>query len=152
MENYDQDNSFLKVTFDDNAREQLKTIALWAKICALCAFVSYAIALIVAFFGRTRTAAFGGDENAVVTSTAKVTAIAGAIISAAIGFAINYFLYRFATDTKKGLDGIDQVKLNEGLVNLKTYFKILGIILLIALIICGLLFLAGIVGSVGKSY
>jgi hypothetical protein len=42
--------------------------------------------------------------------------------------------------------------LNEGLLNLKTYFKILGIIVLIALIICGLIILMGIFGSVGKSY
>jgi hypothetical protein len=151
MENHNQDNSFLKVTFDDNAREQLKTIALWAKICAICAFISYAIALIVAFLGRTRTTTYG-DENAVVASTTKAAAIAGAVISAVIGYAINYFLYRFATDTKQGLDGIDQVKLNEGLLNLKTYFKILGIILLIVLIICGLIILVGIFGSVGRSY
>ena len=151
MENYDQDNSFLKVTFDDNAREQLKAIALWAKICAICAFVSYAIALVVAFLGKTKTVAFG-NENAVIASTSKVAAIAGAVISAIIGCAINYFLYRFAIDAKKGLDSIDQVKLNEGLLNLKTYFKILGIIVLIALIICGIAVLIGMFASVGKSY
>jgi hypothetical protein len=151
MESQNQLDSFFKISFDDNAREQLKTIALWAKICAICAFVSYAIALVVAFLGKTRTTAFG-DENAVVASTTKVAAIAGAVISAVIGYAINYFLYRFATDAKKGLDSIDQVKLNEGLINLKTYFKILGIIVLIALIICGLVILVGIFGSIGKTY
>jgi membrane protein YqaA with SNARE-associated domain len=151
MENYNQDDSFLKVTFDDNAREQLKTIALWAKICAICAFVTYGVALIVAFFGKTRSVTFG-EENAVASSTAKVVAIAIAVISAVIGCAINYFLYRFATDAKQGLDGVDQVKLNEGLLNLKTYFKILGIILLIVLIIFGLIFLVGMFASIGKSY
>src|ERR1700722_6179980 len=102
MENQNQPDSFLKVTFDDNAREQLKTIALWAKICALCAFISYAVALIVAVFAKTRSVSFGG-ENLTVTSYARAGAIAGAIISAVIGCAINYFLYRFATDAKQGL-------------------------------------------------
>jgi membrane protein YqaA with SNARE-associated domain len=151
MGNHNQSDSFLKVTFDDNAREQLNTIALWAKICAICAFISYAIALIVAILGRTRSTAFG-DENALVTSSTKVGAIAGAVIGAVIGYAINYFLYRFATDAKRGLESIDQVKLNEGLLNLKTYFKILGIIVLIALIICGIVVLLGIFGSIGRSY
>jgi membrane protein YqaA with SNARE-associated domain len=152
MENQNQPDSFLKVTFDDNAREQLKTIALWAKICALCAFISYAVALIVAVFAKTKSVTFGG-ENLTLTSYARAGAIAGAIISAVIGCAINYFLYRFATDAKEGLTGIDQIKLNDGLRNLKTYFKILGIILLIALIFCGIIFLFGVVfGSIGKSY
>jgi hypothetical protein len=151
MENENQLDTFFKISFNDNAREQLKAIALWARICALCAFVSYVVALIVAIFGKTVSSAYS-EQSYQVTSAVKTWAIASALISGIIGFAINYFLYRFATDAKKGLDTIDQVKLNEGLLNLKTYFKILGIIVLVALIICGIAFLFGILGSLGKSY
>jgi glucan phosphoethanolaminetransferase (alkaline phosphatase superfamily) len=67
-----------------------------------------------------------------------VGAITGAFISAIIGCAINYFLYKFSTMTRDGLNNMNQVQLNQGLNNLSTYFKVLGIILLIVLIILGL--------------
>ncbi|HLK31423.1 MAG TPA: DUF5362 family protein [Puia sp.] len=139
------DNIF-KISFDDNGRDQLQTITLWAKICAICAFIGYAITLFVAFFGRTRYSEMEGAAAAL----GKGATIAFALLTAIIGTAINYFLYKFATDAKKGLSNIDQIKLNEGLSSLKTYFKILGIILLIVLIFAALAIVFGIIGSVGR--
>ncbi|HEX4372670.1 MAG TPA: hypothetical protein VHZ50_05125 [Puia sp.] len=149
MENENQLDSFFKINFDDDAREQLKTIVLWARICAICAFISYTVALIVAIFGKTISSTYS-DQGYQVTSYIRTWAIASALISGIIGFAINYFLYRFAADTKQGLEVVDQVKLNEGLSNLKTYFKIVGILLLIVLIIVGLIILFAIIGSLNR--
>jgi hypothetical protein len=150
MEAQNQLDTFFKISFDENAREQLKTIALWAKITALCAFITYAVSLIVAIFGRTKTLSYNNQE--LTTETIKFWAIAGALIGAVLGYAINYFLYRFATDTRQALENIDQIKLNEGLRSLKTYFKILGILFFIVLIIFAGMFLIGVMGSAGRTY
>jgi small-conductance mechanosensitive channel len=148
MENQNQLDNIFKITFDDNGLEQLQTITLWARICAICAFAGYALALIVAFFGRNPASQFEGSSTAV--SFGRASLIAGALVSAIIGTAINYFLYRFAVDAKQGLSNIDQVKLNQGLISLKTYFKILGIILLICLIFLGLAILVGGLAAIGR--
>ena len=146
MEN--QVDNIFKISFDDNGRDQLQTITLWAKISAICAFIGYAIALLAAFIGKVPVSEFEG--NATAASFGRASLITGALISAIIGTAINYFLYRFAVDAKQGLSNIDQAKLNQGLSSLKTYFKILGIILLICLIIVALVILFAILASPGK--
>src|SRR5579863_1266621 len=140
MENENKLDSFFKISFDEDAREQLKTIVLWARICAICAFISYTVALIVAIFGKTVSSTYS-EQSYQVTSYLRTWTIASALISGIIGFAVNYFLYRFTADAKQGLEAVDQVKLNEGLINLKTYFKIIGILFLILLIIVVLVIL-----------
>ncbi|HLY70990.1 MAG TPA: hypothetical protein VKR53_14755 [Puia sp.] len=149
MENENQLDSFFKISFDADAREHLKTIVLWARICAICAFISYTIALIVAIFGKTVSPTYS-EQSYQVSSNLKTWTIASALISGIIGFAINYFLYRFTAEAKQGLDVVDQVKLNDGLINLKTYFKIIGVLFLIVLIIVGLVLLFVIIGSLGR--
>ncbi|HVM89932.1 MAG TPA: hypothetical protein VMT76_17220 [Puia sp.] len=140
MEN--QLDNIFSLSFDEDTRNQLQTITLWAKISAICAFVGYGIAIIVAFLDKTTSTSFSlNNEGAMVNSFARGGMIAGALISAIIGTAINYFLYRFAVETKRGLSMVDPVKLNLGLASLKTYFKILGIILVICLILVALVIL-----------
>ncbi|MBS1948574.1 MAG: hypothetical protein JST47_12485 [Bacteroidetes bacterium] len=150
MENQNQLDNIFKISFDDNAREQLRSISLWAKISAICAFIGYGIALIVAFLGKTKAGFVTGNDADVVGSMARGSIVASALVTAIIGTAINYFLYKFAVDAKQGLSGIDQVKLNTGLSSLKTYFKILGIILLICLIIVALVILFAMFASLGR--
>jgi len=133
MENQNQFDNVFNVSVDDNSRDNLRTIAIWARICALCAFAGYVVALLVAFFGKEQ---MPNGASSLAASFGKGSLIAGALVSAIIGCAINYFLYRFAMDAKEGLANANQLKLNEGLINLKTYFKIIGILLLIVLIIC----------------
>ena len=150
MENENKLDDFFNLKFDNNSRETLRTIAVWARICAICAFVGYGIAILAAIIGRTQARASLSDASSSLTVMSRGGAIAGAFISALIGCAINYFLYRFAVDAKQGIDNLDQTKLNEGLNSFKTYFKILGIIILIVLGIFALAILIGIFAAVVK--
>lgn len=145
METQNPLDNIFNISFDDTGRQYLRTIILWARICAICAFVGYAVALLAAFIGKARVA--DNEVSGISASFGRGSLIAGALVSAIIGFAINYFLYRFAISAKEGLDSENQIKLNEGLINLKTYFKILGILLLIVLIICVLALLIGIIAA-----
>ena len=45
-------DNFFNLSFDTDARQQLKQIALWSKICSLSAFAGYVISLVVAIFGH----------------------------------------------------------------------------------------------------
>jgi hypothetical protein len=145
MENQNRPDTIFNLSFDDSSRDILRTIALWARICAVSAFIGYAVALLAAFFGKVHPSY--NEGSGIGASLGKGSLIAGALVSAIIGCAINYFLYRFAVSAKQGLESDNQVKLNEGLINLKTYFKIVGILLLIVLIICGLALLIVIINA-----
>ncbi|HVU96520.1 MAG TPA: hypothetical protein VHE34_14930 [Puia sp.] len=141
-------DNFFNISFDDAIRAQIRSAASWARICALCAFISAGVGFVVAIFGRSATTL--GTDGVAVSGFARTGAILGAFISAAISVFINYWLYRFATTTTKGMDAMDSIKTNEGFNDLRTYFKILGVILIIVLSLFALGVLIGLL-SLGSS-
>lgn len=137
------DNIF-DISFDTALRASIKQAAVWAKVCALCAFIGYAIALVVAIFGRqdyvTETEGFQ------VGNLLRAGNLAFVLISTLIGVVINYFLFRFATATARGMDAMDSIQTNQGFEHLRIYFKILGILLIIVFAIAALFILFAIIG------
>jgi len=156
MENQDQPeithnelDNFFNLSFDANAREQLKQISLWAKICTLSTFAGYLISLVVAIFGHKDYSmeaegfSFGGYIR-------SGTSIGGVLFTILAGGIINYFLYRFAVDTGQGVQSMDNMKLNTGFNNLRIYFKIFGIILIVVFSLLVLLFMFGLISALTK--
>lgn len=129
--------NFFNIAFDAGMRTQLRQAAVWAKICALCAFIGYAITLIVTIFGQ-EAAVSDSAEGSTVGNMVQAGRIGTVLISIIIGGIINYFLYRFAVATIKGMNSMDSTRTNEGFNNLRLYFKIFGILLIIVLCICAL--------------
>jgi len=59
--------------------------------------------------------------------------IGSVIFGIIIGLLINYYLYQFANLTKKGVNGMSQTDLNAGFYNLKIYFVIISVLVIIVL-------------------
>jgi hypothetical protein len=133
-------DNFFNIAFDDGIRAQVRSAASWAKICAICAFITSGIALLVALFGRQAE-----SENFGASGLVRAGNVLGAVLVAAISVFINYFLYRFATATTKGMNAMDIISTNEGFNSLRTYFKILGIILIIVLSLAAIVFLFALI-------
>jgi hypothetical protein len=118
------------IGFDAGMRAQIRQAAVWAKICAVCAFIGYAISLVVAVFGRQDVVS--ESANGVrIGMMLRAGSVGTVLISILIGGIINYFLYRFAVATIKGIDGQDIVRTNDGFNHLRIYFKICGVLLII---------------------
>ncbi|MBS1604138.1 MAG: hypothetical protein JST42_15835 [Bacteroidetes bacterium] len=144
----DLDN-FFNITFDTATRRILRQAAVWAKVATICAFSGYGVTLIIAFVGRPQYTL--QSDGSFVTTRATGAGIFSAIITVAVGSFINYFLYRFAVAAIRGVDAMDSVRANEGFNNLRTYFKILGICIIIGLCFLALavlVFFAGMGSSV----
>jgi hypothetical protein len=137
-------DNFFNIAFDASTRAQIRQAAVWAKICSLCAFIGYAIALIVTIFGRQGYSA--ETEGIGVSGSFQTGTFLGSLITTAIGVIINYFLYRFAEATVRGMDTMDSVKTNEGFNNLRIYFRICGILLIIGLSFALLVILFAVIG------
>lgn len=146
MEEQNQLDNFFNLSFDAAARAQLKRVALWAKICSICAFVGYALSLAITILNQVNHTDYaleaeGFSIRASLGSGGSPGSTAVVII---IGGILNYFLYRFAVAATQGVGAMDTVKLNEGLSSLRTYFKIFGILMLIILVVGGLAIIIGI--------
>ena len=120
MQDSNSNLNLFQLGIDMHTSEHLKRAAYWARIIALAGFISAGLSVIVAFANRELAPA----RTMVVTFT---------IIFAIISILINMFLYRFATHTKTGITDMSQEQFNEGINGLQTYFKIIGILLIIML-------------------
>ncbi len=138
-------DNFFNLSFDAGSREQLKQIALWAKICSICAFAGYIISLIVAIFGHKDISAEAEEFNFGVYFRSG-NSIVGVLFTIVIGGIINYFLYRFAVAVGQGVQSMDAVKVNSGFSSLHIYFKILGILLIVVLSILLFVILIALIG------
>ena len=89
--------------------------------------------------------AFGNYEPA---PSATAGGILSPLISLGIGIALFVFLNKFARSAKAGVDANDSYLINEGLGGLSTYFKIVGVLIIIFLSLLALGLLIGVAAGV----
>jgi hypothetical protein len=130
--NTNQADNLFDLTYDSAAGNYLKQAATWAKICAIIAFVSAGLSLLKSF---------AAGRGSMITAAATVLV---SLIVVGLSILINVFLLRFASNTTTGLTSSNQEKLNEGISNLTTYFKIVGILIIILIAFCIIYFFAAI--------
>jgi hypothetical protein len=109
MEN---NTSLFNLSITQRLKDDLRTASIWALITSVVAFINVAITL---FVNISKGAFFS------------------ALFSAAISVLLNIFLLNFARKVKEGIAGDDQELINEGLNDLRLYFKVTGILLIIGL-------------------
>jgi small-conductance mechanosensitive channel len=138
MEQQDTANSLFGLSIDETSKEHLRRICLWTMVIVITAVIGYVVAIIKALMPRTQViqsegfgVSVGGGQN-----------LGSVILGIVIGLLINYFLYQFANLTKKAVNGMSQTDLNAGFYNLKIYFVIISIMVIIVLAIALLAFLA----------
>jgi hypothetical protein len=131
MEQLNQESSLFDLSIDETAKDHLKKIASWAIVIVICAVVGYILNIIKVVQPHRSISESEGFGVTVV----KGPKIGGVILGILIGLLINYFLFQFANFTKKGVNGMSQPDLNAGFYNLRIYFMIVGILVIIAVII-----------------
>ena len=109
--------NLINLAYTQKLKKEFQTLANWANIVAIIGFINAGLSLIAA---------------------ARLGNIGSALISVAISVALNIYLLKFAKSMKAGLETSNQNETNEGLNNLKTYFLVYGIILIIAIAVIAL--------------
>lgn len=110
----DQKDTLSDLPVGGRLKDILTTITTWAKIIAIINFVSIPLG----FYESIK-------ENSVVSG----------IITAGVTILINIFLLNFSNKTKRSIDTTDQYSFNSGMNDLKNYFKVIGIVLIIMIVI-----------------
>ncbi len=115
-----RDLNLFQLTIDTETREELQRCAYWGRIIAFAAFISAVLSMILAFISPEY-------------ETQRTLMVMLTLMMAVISVVVNIFLYRFSTKTTSAINNINQQDLSEGINGLQTYFKIMGIILIIIL-------------------
>lgn len=135
MENQNTNKSLFDLSFNENAKTQLRGAAGWAGIAAIFSLVSTALSFIRAIMGRSSTRTEYKFEGFSQTKMGveKSENMVSIVISLIVTFLLFYFLNRFSSQAKAGLNSNNQQLVNNGLGNLSSYFVTIGILVIICL-------------------
>lgn len=117
MEQNERTESIFNINVDPEAKSLLKTTSLWAKITAIAAFIQVGVSIVSAFLGKESYEAVGQVFSAIIVGLISVL--------------VNVFLFRFAKNTANAVDSSNQHLFAEGINDLRNYFKVLGIVIIV---------------------
>lgn len=122
----------------------LKT-AKWANFLAIVGFVFTGIIALAAFsIGTLFATMMAGTPYGMMLGSMGTVITVFYLIVAAICFILNWFLFQFASRTKKAFIHDDSSLLDGGIHRLQSYFKMIGIMVIIELALFALCIIASI--------
>lgn len=138
-------NSELKLTsigisYLDQARK-------WTYFLSIIGFIFTGIVVIAALFLSSLITKFSGMDSSYGVSgfTAMGTGTIIYLVLAVIYFSLSLFLYRFSTRIKAAVHEHNSAQLEDGLKNLKSYWKLTGILTAVVLSLYVLVFVFSII-------
>ena len=148
-----ENQSLFSLSIDPVTKSHLNDTVRWTRFLAIAGMVLLAFALLLSFLTATiwsnnsafRFTTFNGREAQEMTTAMRIGYLIAMIIVMCIAFFPLMYLLQFANRLKRALAANEQKELNEAFLNLKKYFRYLGIILIIALAFYILIFVLVII-------
>jgi hypothetical protein len=138
------DQSLFSLTIDPETKLHLGDAAKWARFLAITGLALLAIFAFINIWGlalsnglRPASDEFGG--SAMLTQFGMIMIVVS-IITIVILFFPLFFLLKFSSNLKTALAANNQEALVEAFLNMKRYFRYLGIMVLIVIVIYLLMF------------
>ncbi len=134
---YQNEHSLFDMQYDEQLKQQMKGAASMAGISAILSLVGSVLSFINYFVMQSRISStfssegFGGIRYRDTSSGGNLFS---AVLSLVLAIFMFYFLSQYARLSKAGLEGGDTFQIGDGLAKLSTYFKIIGVVLIIALV------------------
>lgn len=147
----DQNQTLFSVSIEPVTKSHLLDAARWARFLAIAGMVLLALGLVFSFLVATVWSdrenmrfTVNGREGEEVSTAMRIGYLVFMILLLAVFFFPLLFLLQFANRLRTALVANKQDDLNLAFLNLKRYFRYVGIILIIVLAIYGLTFLLAI--------
>ena len=139
----------------ENFENQLTSVAVgflqesakWSKFMAIIGFIGIGLMVLVSLFMAIGFNSMGASTIPELPFSMSVFSIIY-VLFAAIYFFPVYYLYQYATKTSAALHSKNKQLLADGLENLKSHHKFLGIFTLIIISLYGLIFVFAILGGI----
>ena len=125
----------------------LQESAKWSKFMAIIGFIGIGLMVLVSLFMAIGFSAMGASTMPELPFSMSVFSIIY-VLFAAIYFFPVYYLYQYATKTSAALQSKNKQLLADGLENLKSHHKFLGIFTLIIISLYGFVFVFAILGGI----
>jgi len=147
----DTNSNLFELQVDQRTQSLFRETSKWAKFLSVVGFIFCGLLVLIGVFAGSIYATMGQQYN--TTPSPVPVAMMGVIMTVVyIVIAIIYFfpflyLFKFSNRMKVALRNNDQNQLTASLASLKSYFKFLGILTIIGLAFCVLIFVLGGLGA-----
>ncbi len=132
----DENPLLFSVSIDPETRTNLAEAARWARFLAISGFILLGVGVTIAAYSAIETTDTSVQNNLNEGGTAEFAGmILGFIVMGLIPFFALLFVLRFSNAMNKALSAKDQNRLNTSFKTLKIYFRYMGIITVIFLVL-----------------
>ena len=144
-----ENQSLFSLNFDPIAKSHLMDTAKWARFLAISGMIIMALFIILAIagIGMTGSSAYESSPEFSMMGQFRVFFIFFSIVMGIITFFPLLFLLRFSNNMRTAINANDQEAMNEAFLNMKRYFRFLGILFIICLAFYALVFVIAIFTS-----
>ena len=142
----EQNESLFSLSIDPVTKSHLSETSRWTKVLAIGGIVCVVLIVAAGIYQYILLSRFD-DVFGRGFDSARISIIIGYILVLLLIFFPVLYLFRFSARMKTAIDSNDQNALNEAFLYMKVYFRYLGIITVISLVLFGLSFIIGIVGG-----
>ncbi len=129
----------------------LQESAKWSKFMAIIGFIGIGLMVMVSLFMAIGFGAIGSTNMSALPFPMSVLSIIYVVFAAVYFFPV-YYLYQYATKTSAALHSKNKQLLTDGLENLKSHHKFLGIFTLIIISLYGFIFIFAILGGMLSTF
>lgn len=148
----EESTSLFSLALDPAARTHLNETAKWARFLAVIGFIFILFLVMVGVYSSLTINRYedmfnGYNGQRTFMESLGVGMAVTYLFLAVVAFFPFLFMLRFANQMRAALSSNDQAALNSSFRNLKVYFRYLGIVLIICLVIMALSLLLGIMGG-----
>ena len=145
MENTNTEKSLFDISFDENVKQNLRTAAGWGGIAAIVSIAGSILSVVNYFVQRGKISSYRSSYNGIrVQQTVNTSGFLSVALSLIIGIVLFVFLFKFSNKAKEGVATNDQYLINEGLGSLSVYFRFIGVLFILVIVLVALVIMAGI--------
>ena len=123
---------FQNKSIAEETKTNFASLGQWMFIGAIMGFVGIALSLITTVISYNKMSSFGLEASSIAMSQVVVS-----VVTICISLFLNITLLNAARKLKTGLASMDQSSFAVGLNKLAMYFKIIGILIIIGLVLLG---------------
>ena len=142
----ENESSLFTLSIDPVIKNNLRETARWAKILAIAGIFLLFVVVLAGVYRYIKLSELS-DAVGAAFEKAKIAVILTYIILLAVAFFPMLYIFRFSSKMKQSLNTNDQQSFVEAFVHLKIYFKYLGIVVLISIVLLILSFFFGVLGA-----
>lgn len=144
----EENQALFSLTIDPGTKAYLNDTARWARFLAIVSMIILTLGFIFIVLTATvldnaTLVTIGGPSVKVSEGMAngvRISLVIGSLVMMGIAFIPLFYLLQFANKMKKALAMNQQITLNSSFHNLKRYFRFLGIIVIIILVLYACVF------------